>query len=148
VSNLHAHIKIHSDGKPFVCVVCNAGFYQKIDLKVHTLTHTDDKIHECTFCKKTFKQAAHLKYHLHTHLNESTQDNEIIINATSIKREASDNTSEESPDIKRVKLEPQEEGSSSSDLNDTSINIEDDESENEEADEEDADEDDVYDSQE
>lgn len=117
-------------------------------MKIHSLTHTDDKIHECTFCKRTFKQAAHLKYHLHTHLNESTTENNEIIGTTSMKREASDTNSEESPEMKRVKLEPQESDSPRSELNETSLNIEDDESENDEADEEDDDEDDVYDSQE
>ena len=70
-----------------MCIVCGAGFFQKIDLKLHSITHaSNNKLHECSICKKVFKQAAHLKYHLHTHLKQN--DSESLINESQLKQES------------------------------------------------------------
>lgn len=66
-SNLRAHIKTHSENKPYKCDFCGKGFHQKIDKRIHHYTHTGEKPHKCKKCGRGFKQLTHLNYHMRTH---------------------------------------------------------------------------------
>ncbi|KAJ8020427.1 Histone-lysine N-methyltransferase PRDM9 [Holothuria leucospilota] len=66
-SNLHTHMRTHTNYKPFICQFCGKGFHQKIDMKIHSYTHTGEKPHKCKKCGRGFKQLTHLTYHMRTH---------------------------------------------------------------------------------
>ena len=48
---------------PYVCSVCNKGFYSQIGLTYHSEKHSANKF-ECKFCSKQFSYSRNLKRHL------------------------------------------------------------------------------------
>lgn len=66
---LEQHSRTHSNVKPFVCSLCNAGFGRKDHLQRHMLKHTaqQDKPYHCEVCGKGLNSPQHLERHLKTH---------------------------------------------------------------------------------
>jgi len=65
-SHLHAHMRRHTDARPFECTVCGRRFRDNC-LSTHMLTHTNARPHECVQCGKTFSRSADLAVHLKAH---------------------------------------------------------------------------------
>ncbi|XP_069622426.1 zinc finger protein 271-like [Ranitomeya imitator] len=62
-SNLIQHERIHSDEKRFICSVCGRGFIRKADLIKHLRIHTGEKPFQCLECGKCFTQNSALLRH-------------------------------------------------------------------------------------
>jgi len=81
-SNLTQHARIHSDSRPFVCLLplCTASFRQSGNLTKHVRSHavghlrwkrnTSDKPHKCGYCKKSFTAKSSLQIHVRSHTGE------------------------------------------------------------------------------
>lgn len=66
-SRIDAHMRKHSDIRPFKCTQCDHASKTVHCLKAHMLTHTDLKTHECPECGKKFKKPDELKTHMYIH---------------------------------------------------------------------------------
>lgn len=61
---LELHMKEHaSDGKKFVCEICNKSFIQSNNLATHMRIHNNEKNYECPYCGKKFSQSNNCKTH-------------------------------------------------------------------------------------
>ena len=63
-SKLLKHERIHTNERPFACVVCKKRFIEPHHLKNHMRTHTGERPFACTQCGMTFVQKGHLNTHL------------------------------------------------------------------------------------
>lgn len=61
---------VHSRIKPFVCQVCNKGFFSKRDVEAHIRIHTGEKPFHCNLCEKKFARRTELNVHLRWHNGE------------------------------------------------------------------------------
>lgn len=61
---------VHSKIKPFVCQVCNKGFFTKRDVEAHIRIHTGEKPFHCNLCEKKFTRRVELNVHLRWHNGE------------------------------------------------------------------------------
>ncbi|KAJ8708157.1 hypothetical protein PYW08_010523 [Mythimna loreyi] len=67
-NTLEAHInKVHLNIRPFVCEICQKGFYKKSNLTQHFLTHEKIKDKTCEICGNTFVNEKTLAEHLRLH---------------------------------------------------------------------------------
>ncbi|CAH0394853.1 unnamed protein product [Bemisia tabaci] len=66
-SNLHKHIRSHSELRPFKCESCEATFKTKRTLQFHSATHTDARPFKCNLCSATFKLRHYLNAHMYKH---------------------------------------------------------------------------------
>lgn len=58
---------VHKNKKPFVCSICDTGFFHKHRLTRHMVAHTGEKKYKCHICDKTFAWDANLSVHMKTH---------------------------------------------------------------------------------
>ena len=61
--NLKAHLRSHSQLKPFACSVCPRAFSRKHDLERHARVHSGDKPYVCEICGKGFPRSDALRRH-------------------------------------------------------------------------------------
>lgn len=61
--NLKAHLRSHSQLKPFACSVCPRAFSRKHDLERHSRVHSGDKPYVCEICGKGFPRSDALRRH-------------------------------------------------------------------------------------
>lgn len=61
---------VHGRLKPFVCQICNKGFYTKRDVEAHIRIHTGEKPFHCNLCEKKFTRRVELNVHLRWHNGE------------------------------------------------------------------------------
>ncbi|KAN0063880.1 hypothetical protein ACQY0O_003486 [Thecaphora frezii] len=61
--NLKAHLRSHSQMKPFACSVCPRAFSRKHDLERHARVHSGDKPYICEICGKGFPRSDALRRH-------------------------------------------------------------------------------------
>lgn len=59
----HAHMKVHSDHRPYKCNVCPKTFKRHTPLKEHLFGHTDIRPYRCPFCEKTFVNGSSCRLH-------------------------------------------------------------------------------------
>ncbi|EDV58052.1 zinc finger protein weckle [Drosophila erecta] len=68
-TSLVEHQLVHTDEKPCICPVCNAGFKNKARLRVHSQTHGEPRF-ECNICGKKLQTRAILNKHKYVHTEE------------------------------------------------------------------------------
>ncbi|XP_041640146.1 proteoglycan 4 isoform X2 [Cheilinus undulatus] len=61
---------VHGRIKPFVCQICNKGFFSKRDVEAHIRIHTGEKPFHCNLCEKKFARRTELNMHLRWHNGE------------------------------------------------------------------------------
>ncbi|CAH1107866.1 unnamed protein product, partial [Psylliodes chrysocephalus] len=72
VSNIQAHLKIHSNEKSFKCDVCSKGFNRKSSLQRHLIIHSNERPFKCDICFNGFYQKSYLRKHLIIHSNKKS----------------------------------------------------------------------------
>lgn len=66
-SNVKAHVRTHTQERPFVCAICNKGFNHKVSLESHMFSHTGSMPYECVTCNRQFTNKTSWKRHLIVH---------------------------------------------------------------------------------
>lgn len=68
--SLSMHQKRHRNERPFVCSVCQEGFYQVSELQIHEAVHKPEKLFSCSTCGRSFTQKTNLQAHERIHTGE------------------------------------------------------------------------------
>lgn len=63
-------MKKSESGPKFSCPTCDKAFHQKQNLVAHLRVHTNERPYKCPFCDKAFKQSSYLKAHKAIHTKE------------------------------------------------------------------------------
>ncbi|XP_059184913.1 mucin-2 isoform X2 [Centropristis striata] len=68
--DVEAHIRMHTGEKPFHCNLCDKKFARRVELNVHLRWHNGEKRHWCPYCGKGFLDSNNLKRHKYIHTGE------------------------------------------------------------------------------
>ncbi|KAM4603594.1 uncharacterized protein ACJ7VT_018276 [Polymixia lowei] len=68
--DVEAHVRVHTGEKPFHCNLCEKQFKRRVDLNVHLRWHNGEKRHWCPYCGKGFLDYNNLKRHKYIHTGE------------------------------------------------------------------------------
>ena len=68
--NLKRHMHEHTEGKTFFCTVCGCKCAHAGHLNDHMRIHTGEKPFICTVCEAKFTQAGNLKTHMRFHTGD------------------------------------------------------------------------------
>ncbi|KAI4461771.1 zinc finger protein [Holotrichia oblita] len=60
IKYLNAHLKTHTDYKPYYCKICSKAFTMSNSLTKHMRTHGGERKHLCMQCGKRFHEPGHL----------------------------------------------------------------------------------------
>lgn len=63
-NNMGAHLRIHSNQRPYKCKYCNYRFKQLCHVKNHERLHSGETPWQCSLCGKKFHQRSNLDYHM------------------------------------------------------------------------------------
>ncbi|XP_066156635.1 uncharacterized protein [Euwallacea fornicatus] len=68
-TSLDAHLKTHTNQRPFSCSICNKEFTTKWNLKLHKWTHASrtQKPFKCELCRAAFIRENDYTSHMHSH---------------------------------------------------------------------------------
>lgn len=66
-SSLDAHIRVHTNERPFQCKQCDKHFKTQGALELHERRHAGIKPYVCTWCGKSFVESSNLKVHVRSH---------------------------------------------------------------------------------
>ena len=68
---LKEHITmVHSDKRPYLCLICGIGFKSSGKLKLHEMIHTGEKPYACEICSKRFRMKQVMINHMRSHTGE------------------------------------------------------------------------------
>ncbi|GAB1602416.1 uncharacterized protein LOC115211753 [Argonauta hians] len=69
-SRLVAHMRTHSEERPFQCNLCPKTFRVASNLSIHKRVHTGERPYKCDICSKSFTISRNLFTHMRTHTGE------------------------------------------------------------------------------
>ena len=64
------HNKVHSNEKPYQCLLCSKTFSRSENLDQHMRSHTGDRPFKCPLCSKSFTQSGNMETHKRIHSGE------------------------------------------------------------------------------
>ncbi|VDP84045.1 unnamed protein product [Echinostoma caproni] len=83
---LAAHLRCHTNVRPFICIDCGRAFTQRGYLVRHAAVHKLDRPFSCELCDRSYKHYGSLVNHRRTHskLNASTLSNIALLSGTGL----------------------------------------------------------------
>ncbi|XP_052823945.1 uncharacterized protein LOC106883442 [Octopus bimaculoides] len=69
-SRLVAHLRTHSEERPYQCNLCPKTFRVASNLSIHKRVHTGERPYKCDICSKSFTISRNLFTHMRTHTGE------------------------------------------------------------------------------
>nr|CAI5850932.1 unnamed protein product [Callosobruchus analis] len=71
-------MRMHTDERPFKCMICGRGFNGSSTLIVHRRSHTGERPYVCRVCGKGFTQSSCLVVHMKRHNSSDTGESQKI----------------------------------------------------------------------
>ena len=73
------HKRIHTEGRPFQCELCDKAFSLSSNLIRHKQIHTGEIQFQCELCDKAFSRSSHLKQLKSVHTGENHSSVSCVI---------------------------------------------------------------------